>query len=166
MANLDKGHMSRVTDDEWQIDACPHNGGSIADDRLGGLHLVWFTNGNVRQGIFYRRLSGSRMFPPLRVGDPAAQANHASVAANGKTIVITWREFDGNSYLARMMVSRDGGESWSESQTLMKSAGATDYPIPLINGEKMVVVWNTASDGLRILPLQHLASKSPSSSYQ
>ena len=30
IANLDKGSVRRATDDEWQIDACPHNGGSIA----------------------------------------------------------------------------------------------------------------------------------------
>ncbi|PTQ79583.1 hypothetical protein C8R21_12518 [Nitrosospira multiformis] len=159
IANLDKGNMRRATDDEWQIDACPHNGGSIAADGVGGLHFVWFTNGNARQGIFYRRLSGDRMSPPLMVGDPAAQANHASVAANGKTVIVTWREFDGRSYSAKMMYSRDGGESWSEVQRMMASAGATDHPIPLIKGEKVTVVWNTASDGLRVLPLQRLASR-------
>jgi hypothetical protein len=108
ITNLDSGSMRRATDDEWQIDACPHNGGSIAADGVGGLHFVWFTNGNARQGIFYRRLSADRMSPPLMVGDPAAQANHAMVAANGKTVIVTWRELDGNSYSAKMMYSRDG----------------------------------------------------------
>ena len=41
---------------------------------------------------------------------------------------------------------------------MMVSAGATDHPIPVIKGEKVTVVWNTASDGLRVLPLERLAS--------
>ena len=107
--------MRRAADDEWQIDACPHKRGSIAADGVGGLHFVWFTNGNARQGIFYRRCPPIACLPPLMVGDPAAQANHAWVA-NGKTVIVTWREFDGRSYSAKMMYSRDGGESWSEVQ--------------------------------------------------
>jgi hypothetical protein len=162
IANLDKGGMRRATDDEWRIDACPHNGGGIATDRQGQLHLVWFTNGAIRQGLFYKRLGGDWESQPLPIGDPGAQANHASVAAEGKTVLLTWREFDGSSYSAQMMYSNDSGVSWSGPQRLMESAGATDYPIPLIDGNKVLLVWNTAMEGLRVLPFDRLTAGKPS----
>lgn len=158
IANLDKGGKRRATDDEWKIDACPHNGGGIAADRQGQLHLVWFTNGAARQGLFYKRLGADWESQPMPIGDPAAQANHASVAAEGKTVLLTWREFDGSSYSAQMMYSNDSGLSWSAPQRLMESAGATDYPIPLIDGKKVLLVWNTAMEGLRVLPFERLTA--------
>jgi hypothetical protein len=158
IAYLNKGGMRRATFDEWRIDACPHNGGSIATDREGQLHLVWFTNGQAHQGLFYKRINGDWESQPLPIGNPAMQANHASVAAEGKTILLTWREFDGRSYSAQLMYSNNGGMSWSEPQRLMESLGTTDYPIPLIDDKKVLVVWNTATEGLRVLSFDRMVS--------
>ncbi|MCX7184666.1 MAG: sialidase family protein [Nitrosospira sp.] len=154
IANLDLGAVRRATDDEWQIDACPHNGGSIAVDGQGRLHLTWFTNGNKRQGLFYKRIDGDWESQPVVIGNPAVQANHAAVAAAGDTVILTWREFDGSAYSVQMMHSKDGGGSWGEPQRLLNTAGAADYPIPLINGKQVLVVWNTAAEGLRILSFE------------
>jgi hypothetical protein len=151
IANLDQANIRRVTDDEWKVDACPHNGGAIAEDGRSQLHLVWFTNGQARQGLFYKRIDGDWESQPVPIGDPSAQPNHVSVAAEGKTIIITWREFDGRFYSAQLKYSNDGGASWSASQRLMESSGATDYPLPLIDKRKAVIVWNTATEGLRVL---------------
>ncbi|MEO5655072.1 MAG: sialidase family protein [Nitrosospira sp.] len=158
IANLDKGGVRRATHDEWQIDACPHNGGSLAADRWGKLHLAWFTNGTARQGLFYKNIDGDWESRPMPIGNPAAQANHASVVAEDKVVILSWREFDGQSYSVHMMYSVNGGVSWSEPARLMSSAGATDYPIPLINGEKVLVVWNTAKEGLRIVPIDRITA--------
>lgn len=154
LANLDTGSQRRATDDEWQIDACPHHGGGLAVDGRGGLHLVWFTQGRTRQGLFYRRIVEGRESPPMALGNPAAQAGHASVAAAGETIVISWREFDGRGYVAQTMHSIDNGASWSAPRRLAESSGASDYPLPLTDGKRALVVWNSATEGLRILPLE------------
>ena len=159
VVNLDKGGIRRVNRDEWQVDACPHNGGSLATDRRGQLHLVWFTNGAVGQGLFYKRIDGDWESEPRPIGNPDAQANHASVAALGETVILTWREFDGNAYSAKMMYSNDSGESWSEPMRLMESAGASDYPVPLIDIRKVLIVWNTAKEGLRILPIERVTAR-------
>lgn len=151
IANVDTGEIRRATDDQWRIDACPHNGGDIAVDGRGQLHLVWFTNGQARQGIFYKRIDGDWESQPMPIGDPSTQPNNISVAAEGKTVLITWREFDGHFYSAQLMYSNDGGTSWSAPQRLMESSGATDFPLPLINKRKAMVVWNTAIEGLRVL---------------
>ena len=159
IANLDKGGVRRVTHDKWQVDACPHNGGSLAADRWGKLHLAWFTNGTVRQGLFYKNIDGDWESQPMPIGNPAAQANHASVVLEDKIVILSWREFDGQSYSAQMMYSVNGGVSWSEPARLMSSAGATDYPQPLINGEKVLVVWNTAKEGLQIVPIERITAR-------
>jgi hypothetical protein len=158
IADIDKGGVRRVTDDEWKIDACPHNGGDIATDGRDQLHLVWFTNGTTRQGLFYKRIDGDWESQPMPIGNPAAQANHAFVAAEGRTVLLTWREFDGRSYSAQLMYSNDGGTSWSKPRRLMESSGATDFPIPLIDGRKILIVWNTATGGLRVLPFERVVS--------
>jgi hypothetical protein len=159
MANLDKGGVRRVTRDNWQIDACPHNGASIAADRWGKLHMAWFTNGAARQGLFYKNIDGNWESRPMPVGNPAAQANHAGVAVADKLVLITWREFDGQSYSARMMYSINGGESWSEPTQVMVSAGATDYPVPLIDNKKVLIAWNTAKECLRIFPVERITAR-------
>ncbi len=159
IANLDQGGVRRATDDDWQIDACPHNGGSIAADGQGRLHLTWFTNGNKRQGLFYKRIDGDWESQPVVIGNPALQASHATVVAAANTVILTWREFDGRAYSVQMMHSKDGGSSWGEPQHLMDSIGAADYPVPLIDGKQVLVVWNTAAEGLRIVSFERVVAK-------
>lgn len=153
LANLDTGEASRATDDEWQIDACPHHGGSLAVDARGTRHMVWFTQGKTRQGLFYRKVAGDRASPPMPLGDPAAQAGHASVAAAGDMVLIAWREFDGRAYVAHAMHSTDAGASWSAPRQVATASGAADYPLPLTDGRRALIVWNSAAEGLRVLPL-------------
>ena len=162
IANLDQGGLRRVTDDDWQIDACPHNGGAIAVDGKGVMHLTWFTNGSNRQGLFYKRIDGKRESQPMAIGNPATQPNHASVVAAGNTVILTWREFDGTAYSVQMMRSKDGGSSWAQPLRLMTSTGAADYPIPLADDKRMLVVWNTAAEGMRIVSLEERDSPSVS----
>src|SRR5512139_1328503 len=159
LANLDTGKVRRATDDEWQIDACPHHGGGVAVDGRGALHLVWFTQGSTRRGLFYKRIVAGSESPPMALGNPAAQAGHATVAAAGDTVVISWREFDGRAYVAQAIYSTDGGASWSAPQRLAESSGAADYPLPLTDGERALVVWNSAAEGVRVLPLELGKSK-------
>jgi len=155
VANLKEGAPRRVTDDDWRIDACPHHGGGIAADGQGDLHIVWFTQGARRQGIFYRRISGTdfAMGEPMRLGDPARQAGHPAVVAQGARVLLSWREFDGRHFSAWAMLSIDAGRSWGPAQRLADAAQAADYTVPLIDARRALVVWNTAAEGLRVLPL-------------
>lgn len=160
IAGLNGGPVLRVTDDAWEIDGCPHHGGGIAVDGRGNLHIAWFTNGEKRKGIFYRRIAGTDfskadarldMSAPLSLGDPARQAGHPAVAAAGDRILLTWREFDGQRFSAWAMLSRDAGTNWSAPQKLAEAAQQADYALPLIDAQQAWVVWNTAAEGLRVL---------------
>ena len=154
IAKLDDGAILRATDDEWQIDACPHHGGGLAVDGRGTLHLVWFTNGRNRQGLFYKRITGNQETAPMAIGNLAAQAGHPSVAAAGGMVVLAWREFNGSAYVVQAMRSDDGGASWSAPIRLAEAVGAADYPVPLTDGKRALVVWNAVAEGLRVLPVE------------
>jgi len=159
IASLDDGVVRRATDDEWQIDACPHHGGGIAVDGRGVLHLTWFTNVKTRQGLFYKQVDGETESRPMALGNPSAQAGHSSVAAAGSMVILAWREFDGRAYVVQAMRSDDGGTSWSAPIRLAETAGAADYPLPLIDGKRALVVWNAAAEGLRVLPVESEVKK-------
>ena len=49
------------------------------------------------------------------------------------------------------MYSSDAGNTWSDPQSLAKTSGAADYPVPIANGEQMQVIWNTKAEGLRVI---------------
>ena len=100
----------------------------------------------------------------MALGNAEAQPNHATVVAQGKVVMLTWREFDGNIYSVKMMFSNDSGETWSETWRLMESVGANDYPLPLIRNNKALVVWNTENEGLRVLPVERVINRSDSKS--
>ena len=153
IADLNGGPVRRVTDDEWEIDGCPHHGGGIASGARGKLHITWFTNGKKRQGIFYRRIGAEGMSDPLPLGDPARQAGHPAVAAEGERVLVTWREFDGQRFSAWAMLSPDSGASWGVPQKLAEAVQQADYTLPLIDAQRALVVWNTAAEGLRVLPV-------------
>jgi hypothetical protein len=162
IANLDGGPVLRVTDDEWEIDGCPHHGGGIAADGRGNLHVAWFTDSAKRKGIFYRRVASTDfskaaatldLSEPLALGDPARQAGHPAVAAAGERVLLAWREFDGQRFSAWAMLSQDAGASWGAPQKLAEAAQQADYALPLLDAQQALVVWNTAAEGLRVLPV-------------
>lgn len=162
IADLNGGPLLRVTDDEWEIDGCPHHGGGIAADGRGNLHIAWFTNGAKRKGIFYRRIAQTDfskmaapldMSAPLALGEPARQAGHPAVAAAGDRVLLAWREFDGQRFSAWAMLSQDAGANWDAPQKLAEAAQQADYALPLLDARQALVVWNTAAEGLRVLPV-------------
>jgi hypothetical protein len=66
---------------------------------------------------------------------------------------VTWREFDGQAYRAMTMRSDDGGASWLPPQALAQSTGLADYPLPLTDGKRALVVWRSGNEGIRVFPV-------------
>lgn len=142
--------LERATDDEWAIDACPHQGGTLAADGRDNLHLTWSTGGARRQGAFHRRLSGGAESAIMPLGAPGRQVSHPAVAARGAAVVIAWQEYDGRQFALWSMYSRDHGDTWSSPARLATAAGASDYPLPLAGNAGGLVLWNGAGEGLRV----------------
>jgi hypothetical protein len=58
-----------ISNDGWQVPACPHSGPSIGRDSRGQLHVTWFTLGRAEQeaGIYYSvSTDAGKSFTPRR----------------------------------------------------------------------------------------------------
>lgn len=143
----------RVSDDEWHLQGCPHHGGALAADARGRLHLVWYTQGKTRQGLFYRYLDGDTLSEPVKFGDDDAQAGHPAVLATGDTVTLAWREFDGKAYSVWTRRSPDGGRTWEAPCRALSSETPADYPLLIARLGRPWLVWNSEREGVRALPL-------------
>jgi len=146
---------SRVTFDQWTIEACPEHGPAISISDDGRYHIAWFTQGSVRQGLFYAFSAdrGQHFSNPLSFGDPEKLPSHPDIMASGKHIILTWTEFDGVKTLLRVMQSNDGGQTWSQPKSIAEATAETDYPLLLSNGQGIFVSWNSKTKGYQLIPL-------------
>lgn len=82
----------RVSADGWDIDACPVTGPALCVDSRDQIHVVWFTGGGEKPGLYYAS-SGDHGFSysPRRMLDPDQKlGKHAqAIAQNGK-ILVAW----------------------------------------------------------------------------
>ena len=155
-ARLDgKNTISRVAEDDWALDACPHRGGALAVDEQGEVHAAWFTQGRQRQGLFYRRLgaNGVARSEPMGFGERGAQAGHPSILVGKYAVHLTWLEFDGKENRIMLMTSSDHGKSWGQPAKLAATAGAADYPQLVDVAGQPKLVWNTLDNGLQIVDI-------------
>jgi hypothetical protein len=150
------GATTRVTRDDWKIEACPHHGPAMAISASGAIHFVWFTGaGPAGAGVFYARsLDGGRTFsPPRRVGAASASA-HASIVTRGREVLIAWKtpgEAGGAS--VRLERSPDEGATWGTGVEVARTAAASDYPFLIHTSSGVRLSWLTGADGYRYLAL-------------
>ena len=145
----------RVTFDDWIIEGCPEHGPAISisdDDRY---HIAWFTQGSVRQGLFYAYSDdeGQHFSKPLAFGELKNLPSHPDIRAQGKHIILTWTEFDGNQTQLKVMHSNDGGETWLPPKIVAKLSADADFPFLLSNHQGVFVSWNSRAEGYQLIPL-------------
>ena len=148
------GPARRVSMDDWQVDACPHHGPSLAVAADGSYHATWFTLGRARQGLFYARSGdeGAHWSEPLPLG-PAGQAlSRPFVLAIGSKIRLAWKAFDGEKTSLMLMRSDDGGATWDTARVIAATAKSSDHPILVNDGGHAALSWQT-EEGYRLLPL-------------
>jgi len=145
----------RVTFDQWTIEACPEHGPAIAVDDQGYYHIAWFTQGAVRQGLFYAYSSdrGRHFSVPMAIGHSERLPGHADVIAVGKRIFLSWNEFDGHASQLQVMQSGDAGKTWSKPQTIAESSAESDFPFLLRYDQHVFVSWNSKAEGYRLFAL-------------
>jgi len=153
----------RATFGRWKIDGCPHHGAALAGGgdgaRWWGYHMAWFDGGNDDAGkdatLFYARMDGEAWVssPARRFGNMKKQAGHPALAASGENVWLVWREKDAGKSQLWLMKSSDEGKSWDAPKMMADASGAADYPVLLQNGKVLLLVWNTAGEGLKVMPL-------------
>ncbi|MBA5635481.1 exo-alpha-sialidase [Duganella sp. LX20W] len=143
---------ARATFDDWHVDACPHQGPALAYAADGTRHQAWFTVKGEDGGVYYASAApGQPLGAPVKLGSD--QADHTAIAIDGRTIVLVWRQFDGKATVIMGRVSRDAGQSWREA-VLASTAQASDHPQLLHGRNGIVLVWRTAAEGVRVVPVK------------
>jgi hypothetical protein len=140
----------RASFDEWHIDACPHHGPALAFAPDGTRHQVWFDAPDDDGGVFYAAFTDGRMGKPARLGSPTAE--HGDVVAFGTSVLLAWKEFDGESTVVRTRYSADGGRNWTAA-TPFATRGSSDHVHLVHDRNRAWLVWRTAIEGVRV---QHI----------
>lgn len=145
------GPVIRTSFDDWRVDACPHQGPSLAFAADGTRHQSWFTVKENEGGIYYAAVNkAGQSGKPLRLG--TGQARQGEVAVEGKNISLIWKQYDGEATALMARMSKDHGRTWTEKE-LARSAGDSDRPQLLHTASGVIAAWHTQSEGMRILPL-------------
>lgn len=137
------GGVTRVTFDDWRVDACPHHGPSLSYGADGVRHQVWFSG---KDGVRYASGAARRS---TALG--SAQAEHADVLAQGRRVAVAWKEFDGEATAIRGRLSADGGRTWKDVR-FARTDGDSDRPYLIAGRGEMLLVWRTRAEGIRVLP--------------
>jgi hypothetical protein len=149
--------FTRVTFDDWRVDACPHHGPSVAYAPDGTRHQVWF-NGKEGDngGVLYAATAATgTTSKPVSLG--TAQASHADVAVQGRHVAVVWKQFDGKSTAINAKLSDDGGASWHEKE-LARTSGDSDKPYLITSPSGAVLIWRTQNEGIRAIHTSKAAS--------
>jgi hypothetical protein len=153
------GEVYRVSKDDWQIEACPHHGPSLAISAAGTYHATWFTGGKARKGLFYARSTdgGKTFSEPLAIGRLDRSPSRPYVIASPNNhVAIVWKEFDGEKTTVNLMTSRDDGITWSESKAIAETSDTSDHPLLVSDGRRDFLSWMTKADGYRFMPIEEM----------
>ncbi len=134
---------TRVSIDNWKLEACPHHGPSIAKDINEQLHLVWFTASESRKGIFYGKLNSKKEADNLINLSSAPSASHPYLAINHKKMLIVWKEFNGEKTQVFKVESINQGQSWSKPKVIAETINNSDHPLLVKNNQQIWLSWQT-----------------------
>jgi hypothetical protein len=151
-----RGPLRRVSVDDWEVNACPHHGPSLAIASDGTYHVAWFTQGRARRGLFYARSidDGGHFSEPMPLGPQGQTLSRPFVLAHGRTVWLVWKAFDGARTNVMLMASHDAGATWEPARAFTQTTGASDHPILITLADRAYLSWQTG-DGYRLLPAEN-----------
>jgi hypothetical protein len=149
-------NLQRVTHDDWRIDACPEHGPALSIDELDRRHLVWFTLGDKRQGIFYAHSDkyGKSLSKPIQLGNTERLPSHPDVLSVGSHVVLAWKEFDGNNNSIMVKESFDRGKTWQQEKLMLSSTSKSGHPSLISNEKKIYLSWATQDKGHQFIEVK------------
>jgi hypothetical protein len=150
------GPLYRVSDDDAKIDACPHQGPSLAIGTDGTYHATWFALGRKLKGLYYARSEdgGKTFSTPMPLGSPDAQTSRPYVLAQGNTVYLAYKSFDGEMTTVELMTSRDSGKTWSAPRSVAVTHDNSDHPLLIANQTTAYLSWMTLQEGYRLIALE------------
>lgn len=104
----------KVSEDNWNIDGCPHTGASMSEN-LNGLAIVWFTAGGL-PGLYYTfSTDNGNTFQKRQL--ISEQARHPQIASNGNELMIVWDESKQQSH--QMHAGHDAKDTQRNNSTVL-----------------------------------------------
>lgn len=142
----------RVSEDHWEIDACPEDGPSIAVTDDGVLHVAWPTmlqEGVQKKAVFYASSTdGGRTFSSRVRIDQAGEkvhAGHPQIAKAGGRVFVAWDETTGSGF--RVQLREVGAADRPAPIVTLSDDGSATYPAIAATQASVVVAWTRRSSG-------------------
>jgi hypothetical protein len=137
-----------VHDDGWVYPGCPHAGPSMQVDDQHRLHITWWTGKQGIAGVHYAYSDdGGKTFSAQPLGTAEfSQPAHVQLAlAPDRTVLVAWD--DGTLATPRVVlrVSKDGGATFREAQTVSAAEQAATFPVLAVSGSRLTVAWSEVS---------------------
>lgn len=130
---------SRVSEDGWEIDACPVTGPALCLGERGQAAVIWFTGGGAKPGLYYAvSTDNGKTFPSRKLLDENQKpGKHAQAVAlaDGK-MLLAWDEADGRASILGVLDPTKG------SIERLSSLDDVSYPT-LAASARLVVVAGT-----------------------
>jgi hypothetical protein len=144
---------SRVSNDNWKIDACPDDGPAMVADAHGRIYITWPTlvaGETPRKGIFYSAMGDDGAFAPrvrLDAGDTDPAHPQMGTDDHGNLAVV-WDERASN---ARRIVLRRVSNGVAAPPEIFAGDGVT-YPVAAAAEGYWIVLWSAqrGADGSAI----------------
>jgi hypothetical protein len=136
----------RVHDDRWQINACPHRGGSTGLDTQGHVYTSWYTEGVGQQPaiLFAVSKDGKRFSAPTRLDTSRGSIpDHVQMAidAAGRAVVV-WEDSTAVHRRVLLRYSTNGGQTFSPVQSLSSALKAYAPDVAVSSTGEFVVAWH------------------------
>lgn len=135
----------RVHQDDWHVNYCPDAGPTIKVGADDVVHVAWWTGKPGGAGVRYTQSrDGAATFtPPIALGvAQTSRAAHAQLAVGDSgTVVIAWEDGTRATPPVVLKLSRDGGRTFSEGDTLTAPGQSGGYPVVVVAGGTVYVAW-------------------------
>jgi hypothetical protein len=142
------GPLVRVSEDKWELSACPDDGPSMAVDGSDSVHLVWPTLVNQtepQKAIFYTiTRDGTSFAPRVRIsGDDQMDAAHPQVGADrAGNAAVVWDEPQGDRRVVMIRMSPAGSGRFGAPRRLSEGEGGHHpFIVPAATG--FLVAWTS-----------------------
>jgi hypothetical protein len=145
--------LRRATWEGWELDGCPHHGGSVAASAGGGYHLAWFTAAGDEPAVWYGRFDPERgdLAHPRTVARSAVA--HPFVLESNGVVRLVWKERAEKATSVFLSESSNGGRDWQPKRWVASTALSSDHPFLIRSAKETYLVWHTAEHGLLVQPL-------------
>lgn len=145
----------RVSEDDWNIDACPDDGPAMVVDDHNRVHIVWPTIvvEETDIGIFYASSAEGTSFSPkkrLRAFGGTDPSHPQLILDSEGALAVVWDELvEGRRRIVMTRArANEGDVSWYEPELvdLANAEEASSYPVAAATGDGVLVAW-TAQTG-------------------